>query len=317
MRHLQFQNGDRLPILGLGTWKSEPGEVRKAVVWAIEAGYRHLDCAKIYQNEKEVGEGIKIAIDSGVVRRKDLFVTSKLWNNAHQSSQVKPALEKTLADLGLDYLDLYLIHWPLAFDSSVTFPEKREDFLTYEQVPLTDTWQAMQRMKELGLAKHIGVSNFNRDKLKELAQLPGQQPEMNQVEMHPFLPQQELVNYCKSSHMLMTAYSPLGSPDSRSEKHADDPKLLSNATVKAIAQRHGISEGQVLIAWSISRDIAVIPKSTNKGRIEENFAASEIELTRADLGELEEIGVKHRFVDGSFFSGENSPYALSDLWDDH
>ncbi|MFC3881483.1 aldo/keto reductase [Algoriphagus namhaensis] len=317
MKYLSFQNGDQIPALGLGTWKSEPGQVRKAVVWAIEAGYRHLDCAKIYQNEKEVGEGIEIAIRSGSVKREDLFVTSKLWNNAHKADQVKPALENTLKDLGLDYLDLYLVHWPLAFKSGVTFAQEREDFYTYEEAPLSATWQAMQEMKELGLARHIGVSNFNQNKLNELASLPGQQPEMNQVEMHPFLPQANLVNYCKSRAILITAYSPLGSPDSRSEKHANDPKLLDNEKIKEIADRHGASVGQVLIAWSIARDIAVIPKSTNRGRIEENFKAAELQLSESDLQELANIGVNHRFVDGSFFTGENSPYNLHDLWDDH
>lgn len=317
MKYLSFQNGDQIPALGLGTWKSEPGQVRKAVVWAIEAGFRHLDCAKIYQNEKEVGEGIEIAIRSGLVKREDLFVTSKLWNNAHKVDQVKPALEKTLKDLGLDYLDLYLVHWPLAFKSGVTFAQEREDFYTYEEAPLSATWQAMQEMKEIGLTRHIGVSNFNQNKLNELASLPGQQPEMNQVEMHPFLPQADLVNYCKSRAILMTAYSPLGSPDSRSEKHADDPKLLTNDKIKKIADQHGASVGQVLIAWSIARDIAVIPKSTNRGRIEENFKAAELQLSESDLQELANMGVKHRFVDGSFFTGDNSPYTLHDLWDDH
>ena len=317
MKYLSFQNGDQIPALGLGTWKSEPGQVRKAVVWAIEAGFRHLDCAKIYQNEKEVGEGIEIAIRSGLVKREDLFVTSKLWNNAHKVDQVKPALEKTLKDLGLDYLDLYLVHWPLAFKSGVTFAQEREDFYTYEEAPLSATWQAMQLMKEIGLTRHIGVSNFNQNKLNELASLPGQQPEMNQVEMHPFLPQADLVNYCKSRAILMTAYSPLGSPDSRSEKHADDPKLLTNDKIKKIADQHGASVGQVLIAWSIARDIAVIPKSTNRGRIEENFKAAELQLSESDLQELANMGVKHRFVDGSFFTGDSSPYTLHDLWDDH
>ncbi|MHA7128488.1 aldo/keto reductase [Algoriphagus namhaensis] len=317
MKKLEFQNGDKLPILGLGTWKSEPGEVRKAIVWAIEAGYRHLDCAKIYQNEKEVGEGIAIAIESGLVTRKDLFVTSKLWNNAHKAEQVRPALESTLKDLGLDYLDLYLVHWPLAFKSDVTFAKEPEDFHTYSEVPLGETWRAMQEVKSEGLAKHIGVSNFNQNKLNELKEVGGQQPEMNQVEMHPFLPQSGLVDYCKSHQILMTAYSPLGSPDSRSDKHENDPKLLSNPIVKEIATKHGATEGQVLIAWSITRDIAVIPKSTNKGRIKENFEASQLELDAEDLQKLRDIGISHRFVDGSFFTGDNSPYTLSDLWDDH
>ncbi|WP_075351047.1 aldo/keto reductase [Algoriphagus marinus] len=315
MKHLTFKNGDQIPILGLGTWKSNPGEVRKAIVWAIEAGYRHIDCAAIYQNEKEVGQGIADAIEAGLVKRKDLFITSKLWNNAHRHEDVLPAIQKTLSDLRLDYLDLYLIHWPLAFKSGVSFAQKREEFFTYLDVPLTQTWEAMQDLKVKGLAKHIGVSNFNQNKLKEIMGIGGQHPEMNQVEMHPFLPQEGLVNFCLEHGILMTAYSPLGSPDSRNEKHVEDPKLLTNPIVKEVASKHGVTEGQVLIAWSIAREIAVIPKSTNEGRIKENFEASKIQLDDHDMMELRDIGVSHRFVDGTFFTGTNSPYKLSDLWD--
>lgn len=315
MKHLSFKNGDQIPALGLGTWKSNPGEVRKAVFWAIEAGYRHIDGAAIYQNEKEVGQGVADAIEAGLVKRKDLFITSKLWNNSHRFEDVHLAFEKSLADLRLDYLDLYLIHWPIAFKPGVGFAEKREDFFTYNDVPLSQTWEAMQDLKAKGLAKHIGVSNFNQAKLAEIMKIGGQLPEMNQVEMHPFLPQDGLVEYCTSNGMLMTAYSPLGSPDSRNKKHENDPKLLTNPIVNEIAKKHGISAGQVLISWSIERDIAVIPKSTNQGRIKENFEASTVTLDAHDMMELRDIGITHRFVDGTFFTGTNSPYKLADLWD--
>ncbi|EAZ83140.1 aldo/keto reductase [Algoriphagus machipongonensis] len=315
MKNLTFANGDKLPIIGLGTWKSKPGEVKQAVYWAIESGYRHIDCAAIYQNENEVGEGIAEAIKAGLVKREELFVTSKLWNNSHKYEDVKPALKTSLADLGLDYVDLYLIHWPISFKRGVGFPETRDDFYTYLDVPLSQTWEAMQAVKKEGLAKHIGVSNFNQEKLREIISLGGQIPEMNQVEMHPYLAQKELVRFCREKGILMTAYSPLGSPDSRNESHKNDPVLLKDPVIELIAKKHGASMGQILIAWSTARDIAVIPKSVNQGRIKENLAASKIKLDQNDLMELDDIGVDFRFINGKFFTGPQSPYKLSDLFE--
>ncbi len=315
MKNLEFSNGDKLPTLGLGTWKSKLGEVRKAVYWAIEAGYRHLDCAAIYQNELEVGQGISDAIGDGLVKRKELFVTSKLWNDSHRHEDVRPALEKSLRNLGLSYLDLYLMHWPIAFKPGTSFAEHREEFYTYKDIPLTQTWEAMQEQKAMGATKHIGVSNFNRDKLKELLDMGGEKPEMNQVEMHPFLPQASLVDFCRVNGILMTAYSPLGSPDSRGERHKNDPRLMENNTVADIAKKHSATVGQILIAWSIARGIAVIPKSVNQARIVENLKAAELELTAQDMDDLANVGIKHRFVDGSIFTGKQSPYKLTDLWE--
>jgi len=315
MKHLEFRNGDKLPILGLGTWKSKPGEVRQAVYWAIQAGYRHLDCAAVYHNEREVGQGITDAMADGLVKREELFVTSKLWNHSHRLEDVRPALEKSLEDLRLDYLDLYLVHWPVAFKPGIGLAKHREEFYTYQDVPLTQTWEAMQEQKESGATRHIGVSNFNQAKLKELLKMGGETPEMNQIELHPFLPQEPLVDFCRANEILLTAFSPLGSPDSRAERHKNDPKLLDNPTIEAIATRHEATVGQVLIAWSIARGIAVVPKSVNQSRIVENFKSADLTLNFEDLDELRSIGINHRFSDGSIFTGKQSPYKLSDLWD--
>jgi alcohol dehydrogenase (NADP+) len=316
MKTIKFSNGDVMPIIGLGTWKSKPGEVFQAVLWALEAGYRHIDCAAIYNNEKEVGNALEKAFQDNLVQRKELFITSKLWNSNHRLDDVQPALKRTLKDLKLDYLDLYLIHWPVSFKQGVGFAENREEFYTYSDVPLIQTWEGMEHCKDLGLAKHIGVSNFNSEKLNELITFGRIAPEMNQIELHPFLPQKKLVNFCRSNGILLTAYSPLGSGDrSASIKKPDEPSLLENPIVLEIASLHGASPAQVLIAYSIYRDIAVIPKSVNKERIGENLEAAKIQLSNSDMERLDHIGTSYRFVDGSFFTGPVSPYSLNDLWE--
>ena len=166
MSKLSYSNGDQMPALGLGTWKSAPGEVKQAIIQALQIGYRHLDCAAIYKNEAEIGEAIAECIEQGIVKREDLWITSKLWNNAHRKEEVEVALSKTLSDLGLDYLDLYLVHWPVAFKNEIEFAQGSDDYLSLSEVPLSETWRAMQELQNKGLAKHIGTSNFSQKKLQ-------------------------------------------------------------------------------------------------------------------------------------------------------
>ena len=317
MRTATFANGDRMPLLGLGTWKSAPGEVGAAVREAIRLGYRHIDCASVYGNEPEVGEAIGGAIAAGEVTREELWITSKLWCNAHGCDNVEPALRRTLADLGLAWLDLYLIHWPVPIKPGVAFPASGEDLLPPAQLPLADTWAGMEAAQEAGLTRHIGVSNFSSRKLRDLITHCRIRPEVNQVERHPLLQQPQLLADCATAGVHVTAYSPLGSGDRPAAlKGADEPVLLENPVIVAIAAEHGCSPAQVLIAWHLQGGLSTLPKSVNQARLRENLAAAEIELSAADLERIGELDQHLRLVDGSFWLLEGSPWSLQTLWDE-
>ncbi|MEB3353582.1 MAG: aldo/keto reductase [Cyanobacteriota bacterium] len=317
MRTALFANGDRMPLLGLGTWKSAPGEVGAAVREAIRLGYRHIDCASVYANEPEVGEAIRGAIAAGEVTREELWITSKLWCNAHGQANVEPALRRTLADLGLECLDLYLIHWPVPIRPGVAFPASGDDLLPPEAVPLEDTWLGMEAALELGLTRHIGVSNFSSRKLHQLLATARLRPEVNQVERHPLLQQPELLADCAAQGVHVTAYSPLGSRDRPPAlRDADEPVLLENPVIGAIAAEHGCSPAQVLIAWHLQSGISTIPKSVSPVRLQENLEAASIALTPRDLEAIAGLDQHRRLVDGSFWLLQGSPWTLQSLWDE-
>jgi len=317
MRTATFANGDRMPLLGLGTWKSAPGEVGAAVREAIRLGYRHIDCASVYANEPEVGAAIRGAIDAGEVSREELWITSKLWCNAHGRDNVEAALRRTLADLGLEWLDLYLIHWPVPIKPGVAFPSSGEDLLPPAQMPIRDTWEGMEGVLEAGLTRHIGVSNFSSHKLHELLAHCRIRPEVNQVERHPLLQQPALVADCAAEGIHITAYSPLGSQDRPAGlKGADEPVLLKNPVIEAIAAERGCTPAQVLLAWHLQSGISTIPKSVSPARLKENLAAAEITLTPADLEQIGALDQNLRLVSGSFWLMEGSPWSLQNLWDE-
>ena len=313
MKNHKFSNGDLMPMIGLGTWKSAPGEVYDVIREAIRIGYRHFDCAHIYGNEREIGQALKDALDAGEVKRKDLWITSKLWNDSHLEKDVIPALETTLKNLQLDYLDLYLMHWPVAFKKGVTFAKSAEEYLTPKEAPIIDTWTAIEECFDEDLVRHIGVCNFNIKNLTMLMREGTLPPEINQVELHPYLPQITLYDFCKEMDIFLTAYSPLGSGD-RTTKAENEPLLLRDEAVLEISEKHKCSPAQTLIAWALLRDTSVIPKSSNPERMKENLASVDIELDRDDLRKLSMLR-KFRYINGSIFTSNGSPYTLNDLWD--
>jgi alcohol dehydrogenase (NADP+) len=306
-----------MPLLGLGTWKSEPGQVYAAVREAIRLGYRHIDCASVYANEPEVGQAIHAAIDAGEVSREQLWITSKLWCNALGREPVDPALRRTLADLQLDWLDLYLIHWPVPIRPGVAFPTSAQDLLPPDDALIRATWEGMEAVLEAGLTRHIGVSNFSSRKLHDLLDHCRLRPEVNQVELHPLLQQPALVADCTAEGIHITAYSPLGSQDRPAAiKAADEPVLLDNPVIGAIAAERGCTPAQVLLAWHGQRGISTIPKSVSPARLRENLAAAEIELPQADLERIAALDQHTRLVNGSFWLLEGGPWTLQSLWDE-
>ena len=317
MIYRTFKNGDKIPALGLGTWKADQGQAYSTIRKAIKLGYRHFDCAFIYDNEREIGAAIQDAIMMGEVNREELFITTKLWNTHHRAEDVIIALKHSLQDLEMMYVDLFLIHWPVAQKRRMKLPQQAEDMVSLKEIPLEETWQGMEECAMAGLTKHIGVSNFNTPKIEQINEQAVIKVEMNQVELHPLLPQNELVDFCRKNEILTTAYSPLGSRDRHPKMKAnDEPDMFTIPEVIDIAQKHETSPAQILIAWSLMNGHIIIPKSSSEERMLQNLAASDLSLSESELDKLSSLNQTYRFVKGDFFCFDGSDYTLSGLWDD-
>lgn len=301
----KLNNGIFMPAVGLGTRKSEPGVVRHAVFEAIKCGYRHFDCAHIYGNEEEVGSAIREAIESGIVVREDLWLTSKLWNDYHAGTAVEGALRNSMRALGVEYLDLYLIHWPVSnVESEELIP------------PIRETWSAMERMVDMGLTRSIGVSNWSVSKLEAMKEYCRIFPAVNQVEAHVLFPQKELIQKCNEMGVHVTGYSTLGSPNCQPLLDSIGTTLFDHPVVVRLAKQVSRTSGQVLLKWALQCGVSIIPRSTNRKRIEENFNL-DFDLSDAQMKELDFEGV-HKFVrisSGSYWIKPQGPYKTSeDLW---
>lgn len=292
-----LSSGQKMPMIGLGTWKSAPGQVKQAVLTALDCGYRHIDCAAAYSNEQEVGEALALRIGPGkALHREEVFVTSKLWNTKHEPQDVEAACLTTLTDLGLSYLDLYLMHWPMAFQrGKELMPRRTDGSVCYSDTHYRETWKAMESLVDKGLVKAIGVSNFNGRQINDILNMAKHKPVVNQVECHPYLSQEALIAHCRSVEICVTAYSPLGSGD-RPWASPNEPALLEDPELGAIAQRYKKSPAQIILRWHIQKGVTCIPKSVTPSRIEENLQVLDFSLSEQDVSLINSFNRNERFI---------------------
>lgn len=301
-----------MPAVGLGLWKIDSQQTAQVVCNAIEIGYRHLDSAADYGNELEVGAGIAQALTKGLCSREDLWITSKLWNTYHSPEHVEAACRRTLQDLGVEYLDLYLIHFPISlqfvdfetryppewfFDPSAAQPKMQID-----PVPLSDTWIAMEALQKKGLVKNIGICNYSSGLLHDLMAYAEIKPAMLQIESHPYLTQESLIRAAQSYGIAVTAFSPLGALSYVSlDMASENESVLQQQAVIAAAKRLQRSPAQVVLRWGIQRGTAVIPKTINPDRLKENLALFDFELSDEEMAAISALNQNRRFNDPGVF----------------
>ena len=279
--------GGRMPALGFGTLIPDPAVTISATRDALEAGYRHLDCAERYRNEREVGEALRASLATGGIAREDIFVTTKLWNSNHRPERVEPAFNASLERLGLDYLDLYLIHTPFAFQpGDEQDPRDANGNVIYDKgVTLLDTWSAMEKLVDHGRCGAIGLSDIGLDELRPLYESARIKPAAVQVEAHPYLPETELLEFCKEHGIVFLAFAPLG--------HGIRPGPLEDPVISQIAARTGKTPAQVLLAWAIQRGGALLTTPKTAARAQENLDVSALPEDAFD--EINRIETRQRF----------------------
>lgn len=300
---ISLNDGNSIPIIGLGTYSDPrpvPTKTYEAVKTAIEEGYRHIDGAYVYHNEHEVGEAIREKIAEGKVKREDIFYCGKLWSTYHDPEMVRPALERTLKALKLDYIDLYIIEMPMAFKpGEELYPKDENNRTIYHKSNLCATWEALEACKDAGLVKSLGVSNFNRRQLELILNKPGlkYKPVTNQVECHPYFTQTKLLKFCQQHDIVIVAYSPLGTCRNPSWVNVSSPPLLKDELLTLLGKKYNKTQAQIGLRFNIQRGIVVIPKSITPERIKENFQVFDFSLTEEEMKDIEALNKNVRFVE--------------------
>ncbi|CAK9137840.1 unnamed protein product [Ilex paraguariensis] len=310
---ISLSSGEKIPVLGLGTATFPPVAaeiVIEAVLQAIELGYRHFDTASVYQTEHTLGEAVEEAIRRGLIQSRDeLFITSKLWCSDSHAQHVLPTLQKTLRNLKLEYLDLYLVHWPLSMTlGSYEYPPKQEDVLPMD---IKSVWTAMEECQRLGLTKSIGVSNFSCKKLDDLLAIATIPPAVNQVEMNPCWQQKKLREFCKANGIVVAAFSPLGAAGTSWGSN----RVMESEVLKEIAKAKGKTIAQVCLRWEYEQGVVIVVKSYNKERMQQNLEIFNWELSEEESKKIGEI-TQNRVHRGEEFISPNGPFkTIEELWD--
>ncbi len=309
---LPITGGGEMPSVGLGLWKIANAQAADIVHQALQTGYRHVDAACDYGNEREAGDGIQRAFQDKLCTRDQVWITSKLWNTYHHPKHVRPALERTLRDLQVDHLDLYLIHFPI----SLTYvpvdqryppgwfndPSALQPAMTPDCVPIADTWGAMEELHRAGLVRHIGISNFGTSLIRDLLSYATIRPSVLQVESHPYLTQEKLLRYCQQERIAYTAFSPLGAGSYIPLGMATaDESVLGQEVIYQLADAHGKTPAQIVLRWGVQRGTAVIPKTSQPQRLKENLDIFDFELSPEQMLSISQLNRHQRFNDPGAF----------------
>jgi len=303
MATIALKSGAKMPLVGFGLWKVNKDTGAETVYNAIKAGYRLFDSAGDYGNEKQSGQGLKRALDEGLVKREEIFITSKVWNTFHAHDHVKQLAKKQLADWGISYFDLFLIHFPISLayvDPAHRYPPEwfGDDGKVYTQnTPIRETWEAMEELVDEGLAKDIGLSNFQGALILDVLRYAKKPISALQVEHHPYLTQEALVKLCNDHGIALTGYCSFG-PQSWVELNMSKGAtslLKDNSTINSIVEATGKTHAQVLLRWATQRGVAVIPKSNNHDRLIQNLQCTDFDLSEAQIKEISALNCQLRF----------------------